>query len=561
VTRDPGPRTFGRWKVAATGRIFPAGTQVEVRLQDGRVLVASASFAQVFVTPHARAGDDARSLSIVSDQQSVTLLPLEGQDPEDVARELDPGQEGAPPPGSSPPPLSEDGRARGRPVLVGLGLGLVAGACLLAGDLVLSTSDDYELLLPAWLATSFGFGMAAGVLAPRLLGWAGLVAGLACAAIVIAAINAVTQPGNPYAQEWAGLFAVLIAGLSSAGATIGFAVVSVERRLRFPVWMQVLVPPALIVGAWGAVGMWQSWSVEHACRPPRHVDGLSGRLTYRSNHGTICVADLQRATAEQVYPMLGEPADPVREPTWMPDGHGILLVHSLDGGFGDDELATIGANGELERFAWVEGFRFDDPAWSPDGSQIAISATPEWGGSLYLVAGDGSAWEDQSDRTTSDEVWHPTWSPDGTAIAFIGTDFPHTALYVLELAPGGTPRRLAEAAFDASPTWSPDGRWIAFEDSDPDAIKSIYLIRPDGQELHQIISSDSDDSFHPAWSPDGRWLAFFRQERFGDTASIWVARADGSNAQPLLQDAAEGHQTLDRGPSLDWAAGRSEDDG
>jgi hypothetical protein len=197
VTRDP--RTFGRWSVAATGRIFPAGTEVDVRMQDGRVLIASATCTQVLVASSAQAGDDGRSLSIVSDDQPATLLPLEGQNPEDVAREVDPGQVGLPPPGSSPPPVDDDGGARGRPGLVGLGPGLVAGACLLAGHLVLGTSDNYELVMPVWLATSFDFGMAAGVLAPRMLGWAGLVAGLACAAIVIAAINAVAQPDNPHA--------------------------------------------------------------------------------------------------------------------------------------------------------------------------------------------------------------------------------------------------------------------------------------------------------------------------------------------------------------------------
>jgi hypothetical protein len=79
---------FGRWRVGAKDRIFPVGTEVDVRWVGGRILVASRSFTHVLEAPHATASDDARALRITWDSQLRLLVPLEGQDPEVVAREM-----------------------------------------------------------------------------------------------------------------------------------------------------------------------------------------------------------------------------------------------------------------------------------------------------------------------------------------------------------------------------------------------------------------------------------------------------------------------------------------
>src|SRR5213076_1836382 len=98
----------------------------------------------------------------------------------------------------------------------------------------------------------------------------------------------------------------------------------------------------------------------------------------------------------------------------------------------------------------------------------------------------------------------PAWSPDGKEIAFVTTDH---SLWVSG-ADGRQKRRLLQAAgnYLFHPAWSPDGEWIAFSsgrDGDPE----IYKIRPDGDDLTRLTRSAGIDC-RPKWSPDGRWLVF-----------------------------------------------------
>ena len=57
-----------------------------------------------------------------------------------------------------------------------------------------------------------------------------------------------------------------------------------------------------------------------------------------------------------------------------------------------------------------------DPAYSPDGSQIAFDSTRTGGGDIYVMNADGSGVV----RLTTDpaEDSQPAWSPDGNRIAF-----------------------------------------------------------------------------------------------------------------------------------------------
>ena len=52
--------------------------------------------------------------------------------------------------------------------------------------------------------------------------------------------------------------------------------------------------------------------------------------------------------------------------------------------------------------------------------------------------------------------------------------------------------------------WSPNGEWIAFL-FQRNEFNQIWLVRPDGQDLHQLTDYDRD-IYDLAWSPDGTRL-------------------------------------------------------
>jgi Tol biopolymer transport system component len=56
------------------------------------------------------------------------------------------------------------------------------------------------------------------------------------------------------------------------------------------------------------------------------------------------------------------------------------------------------------------------PAWSPDGSQIAFSSNRAGSYDIWLMSSDGTNLRQLTDDFDWDRA--PSWSPDGSRIAF-----------------------------------------------------------------------------------------------------------------------------------------------
>ncbi len=78
---------------------------------------------------------------------------------------------------------------------------------------------------------------------------------------------------------------------------------------------------------------------------------------------------------------------------------------------------------------------------------------------------------------------------------------------------------------------------------------SIYTVRPDGSNLHQVIATDRQfgGNAAPALSPDGTRIAFARD------FDIWTATSDGQNIRRLV--AVAELQTPPDGAASNWSLG------
>jgi Tol biopolymer transport system component len=76
-----------------------------------------------------------------------------------------------------------------------------------------------------------------------------------------------------------------------------------------------------------------------------------------------------------------------------------------------------------------------------------------------------------------------------------------------------------------------DESWIAFEGPLPG--DGIFLVRPDGVDLHALLPDARYDALHPDWSPDGARIAFDAATAEGN--EIWVVNADGTNAAAIVR--------------------------
>jgi Tol biopolymer transport system component len=186
-----------------------------------------------------------------------------------------------------------------------------------------------------------------------------------------------------------------------------------------------------------------------------------------------------------------------------------------------------------------------DPAWSPDGRQLAFSGgvrqntEPD---DIYVMNADGSGLRQITSGPKVD--LNPTWSPDGHQIAFADL---LGSLYIVDV------RTLAVTSLtdydrqgekgegpDQDPDWSPDGSQIVFSRNDEDAVPSIFVIDADGSNLTRLTDPAPGSDIGPTWSPDGTRIAFVRRLSQNEGApDIYVMNADGTGVTQLTDDPAD----------------------
>ena len=148
---------------------------------------------------------------------------------------------------------------------------------------------------------------------------------------------------------------------------------------------------------------------------------------------------------------------------------------------------------------------------------------------IYVMGPDGSGQTNLTNEPADDR--NPAWNPQGTQIAFVSNreteEGPGQYIFVMN-ADGSEVRKLTNNGAD-SPDWSPDGAWITFS-----AFNDIFIIPSDGSaEPINLTNTPEVNDFRPVWSPDGSRIAWMSGTPNDPNAYLFVMNVDGSHVQQL----------------------------
>jgi Tol biopolymer transport system component len=175
-----------------------------------------------------------------------------------------------------------------------------------------------------------------------------------------------------------------------------------------------------------------------------------------------------------------------------------------------DSMLVVGVDGHLIRRLDAGEDYIGDLALSPDGQTIVFWASDQEnapGGALYTLpvigTGDPKRLTDAEDGLDS----QPAWSPDGNQIAFsrqVGKG--NNDIFVMNVN-GSDVRQLTDSeAFDTRPCWSPDGKNLLVAsnrksiDGGPGKTHGLALIRITDREIVGWLPLDANQIARPFWT-------------------------------------------------------------
>ena len=217
----------------------------------------------------------------------------------------------------------------------------------------------------------------------------------------------------------------------------------------------------------------------------------------------------QRVGGRNATAIVNDPQRDEGGAAFSPDGS-LIAFHESDEAGG---IFVAGATGESVRRLTEIGF---EPAWSPDGAQIAFTteeitdpANRLGDSTLYIVAAGGGPLR----KIVDGDAAQASWSPSGQRIVYWRTTGGQRDIYTVAATGGPAVALTQDAALDWSPVWAPDGRFIYYS-SDRGGAMNLWRIAIDvasGQAAgspEPVTVGVQASSALPRFSKDGSRLVF-----------------------------------------------------
>jgi WD40 repeat protein len=174
---------------------------------------------------------------------------------------------------------------------------------------------------------------------------------------------------------------------------------------------------------------WFYWIREPVLAPDGHTIAVaSDGPDPRASDVTIQLYDTE--TKKFTKPKLAQSGLGYQDPAWAPNGSYLAIVkNARDGSRGAPQILKY--NPENKRVFTITGPGYIAPAWSPDSKYLAATRTDSFGTNIVIL--DSNTGTELLRLTNDGQSFSPVWSPAGDAIAFLRLDGTIADLFMVTL--------------------------------------------------------------------------------------------------------------------------------